>query len=137
LQITLKRFSWHRVIIDSSGKWPCCPPPASSLNVLHGRRNQWRVKMRLSTRIAFAALLLGSTFGMTTIAAHAAGCPSATQKAESEGGAGGGTQQQYAQKTESEGGAGGGTQQNFAQKTESEGGAGGGTQQAMAQPCKQ
>jgi Spy/CpxP family protein refolding chaperone len=91
--------------------------------------------MRLSTRTAFAALLLGSTFAMTSLAAHAAspGCPSATQKTEAEGGAGGGTQQQYAQKTEAEGGAGGGTQQQYAQKTEAEGGAGGGTQQQYAQ----
>jgi hypothetical protein len=118
--------------------------------------------MRLSTRMAFAALLLGSTFGMTTIAAHAAtpGCPSATQKTEGEGGAGGNWQSKPGagvQKTESEGGAGGGTQQaglqktegeggaggNWqskpgagVQKTEAEGGAGGGRQQAMATPCK-
>jgi hypothetical protein len=80
--------------------------------------------MSLSVKMAFAALLLGTTFAVTTVTAHAAPCP---QKAESEGGAGGGTQQ--AQKAESEGGAGGGTQQ--AQKAESEGGAGGGTQQAQ------
>jgi hypothetical protein len=93
--------------------------------------------MRLTTKMAFAALLLGSTFGMTTVAAYAAtpGCPSATQKTEAEGGAGGGTQQAGVRKTEAEGGAGGGTQQ-YARKTEAEGGAGGGTQQAMAQPCK-
>ena len=95
--------------------------------------------MRLASKMAFAALLLGSTLGMTTVAAYAAtpGCPSATQKTEAEGGSGGGTQQQYARKTEAEGGAGGGTQQQFTRKTEAEGGAGGGTQQqAMAQPCK-
>jgi hypothetical protein len=96
--------------------------------------------MRLSSKMAFAALLLGSTFGMTTLAANAAtpGCPSATQKTEAEGGAGGGTQQQYTRKTEAEGGAGGGTQQQLTRKAEAEGGAGGGTQQlAMAnKPCK-
>lgn len=83
--------------------------------------------MKLSVKMALAALLLGTTFAMTSVTAHAAstGC----QKAESEGGAGGGTQQ--AQKAESEGGAGGGTQQASAQKAESEGGAGGGTQQAQ------
>jgi hypothetical protein len=117
--------------------------------------------MRLTSKMAFAALLLGSTFGMTTIAAHAAtpGCPSATQKTEAEGGSGGnwkGGPAAGAQKTEAEGGAGGGTQQQYAQKTEAEGGSGGnwqaksgagvqkteaeggaGQQQAMAQPCKQ
>ncbi len=95
--------------------------------------------MRLSSKMAFAALLLGSSLGMTTLAANAAtpGCPSATQKTEAEGGAGGGTQQQYARKTEAEGGAGGGTQQPYTRKTEAEGGAGGGTQQlASAKPCK-
>ena len=99
--------------------------------------------MRLSSKMAFAALLLGSTFGMTTVAAYAAtpGCPSATQKTEAEGGAGGNWQAKpgaAAQKTEAEGGAGGGTQQSFTRKTEAEGGAGGGTQQLASanKPCK-
>jgi hypothetical protein len=119
--------------------------------------------MRLTSKMAFAALLLGSTIGMTTLAAHAAtpGCPSATQKTEAEGGAGGNWQAKpgaAAQKTEAEGGAGGNWQAKpgaAAQKTEAEGGAGGnwqakpgggvqkteaeggaGQQQAMAQPCK-
>ncbi|HLY91111.1 MAG TPA: hypothetical protein VKQ27_19160 [Acetobacteraceae bacterium] len=118
--------------------------------------------MRLTSKMAFAALLLGSTFGMTTLAAHAAtpGCPSATQKTEAEGGAGGNWQGKpgaATQKTEAEGGAGGNWQKQASatQKTEAEGGAGGnwqgkpgasvqkteaeggaGTQQASAQPCK-
>ena len=57
--------------------------------------------MKLSAKMALAALLLGTTFAITSVTAYAAPCP---QKAESEGGAGGGTQQ--AQKAESEGGAG-------------------------------
>ncbi len=83
--------------------------------------------MSLSVKMAFAALLLSTTFAMTSVTAHAAPCPPGAQKADSEGGAGGGTQQ--AQKADSEGGAGGGTQQ--AQKAASEGGSGGGTQQAQ------
>ena len=120
--------------------------------------------MRLTSKMAFAALLLGSTFGMTSVAAYAAtpGCPSATQKTEAEGGAGGNWQAKpgaATQKTEAEGGAGGNWQRQASatqkteaeggaggnwqakpgasvQKTEAEGGAGGNQQQAMAKPCK-
>ncbi len=116
--------------------------------------------MRLTSKMAFAALLLGSTFGMTTLAAAATpGCPSATQKTEAEGGAGGNWQAKpgaATQKTEAEGGAGGNWQKQASatQKTEAEGGSGGnwqakpgagvqkteaeggGVQQTAANPCK-
>ena len=109
--------------------------------------------MRIGNRMTLAALLLGLTFGgVTTLAAHAAspGCPSASQKAEQEGGSGGTWQQNPgagAQQAEQEGGSGGTWQQNpgaGAQQAEQEGGSGGtwqqnpgaGAQQAAADPCR-
>lgn len=93
--------------------------------------------MHLSVKMAFAALLLGTSFGMTPLTAHAAtpGCPSATQKAEGEIGAGNGTQQAAAQKAEGEIGAGNSTPKTATQKAEGEIGAGA-QQQASATPCK-
>ena len=108
--------------------------------------------MLVTTRMAFAALLIGSTFAMTSIAAHAAspGCPSAAQKTEGEIGAGNNSPATGVQKTEGEIGAGN-TQQASARKTEGEIGAGnnspasgvqktegeiGAKQMAGAQPCK-
>jgi hypothetical protein len=96
--------------------------------------------MHLPVKRAFVAILLGSTFAVTSVAAPAAttGC----QKTEAEGGAGGNWQLSPGagtQKTEAEGGAGGNWQQSPGagiQKTEAKRGAGAVSQQAMAQPCK-
>ena len=93
--------------------------------------------MNILSKVAFAALLLGSTIATSTLAAtpDSTGCPPGLHRAESEG-SGVGTVNLGAQKAASEG-SGVGSVNLGAQKAESEGSGVGTVKHAAAlAPCK-